>query len=60
MQYVIGILLGFLIYHYYPTQVEGVTKQANSFVHKSAKEIAKANEPSLYEQAKQKIEEMSK
>jgi hypothetical protein len=60
MQYVIGILIGFLIYHYYPTQVEGVTKQANSVVHKSASEIAKATEPTLYDQAKQKIEELSK
>ena len=60
MQYIIGILIGFLIYHYYPTQVEGVTKEANSVVHKGATEIAKATEPTLYEQAKQKIEEMKK
>ena len=60
MHIIIGIILGFLIYHYYPTQVEGITKEVNTAVHKGASEVAKATEPTLYEQAKQKIEEMSK
>ena len=60
MHIILGVLLGFLIYHYYPAEVEGVTKQANSAVHVTASKVAKATEPTLYEQAKQKIEEMTK
>ena len=60
MQIVLAVIAGILIYHYYPTQVEGVAKQANAVVHKASKEVAQATEPTLYEQAKQKIEDMTK
>lgn len=60
MHIILGIIIGFLIYHYYPSEVEGVTKQANAVVHKASKEVARATEPTLYEQAKQKIEDMTK
>jgi hypothetical protein len=60
MPYIIGILIGFLIYHYYPTQVEGVTKEVNSAVHKGASKIAEVTEPTLYEQAKEQLKELNK
>lgn len=60
MHIIIGVLIGFLIYHYYPSEVQGVTKQANEVVHSTASKVAKATEPTLYEQAKQKIEDITK
>lgn len=60
MPIILAFVLGLLVYHYYPTEVEGVTKQANAAVHVTASKVAKATEPTLYEQAKQKIEEMTK
>ena len=60
MHIILAVIAGILIYHYYPHEVEGVAKQANNAVHVTANKVAQATEPTLYEQAKQKIEDMTK
>ena len=60
MKIILAVVAGILIYHYYPHEVEGVAKHANNAVHVTANKVAQVTEPTLYEQAKQKIEELSK
>lgn len=60
MPIILAFVLGLLVYHYYPSEVSGVTAQANSAVHLTASKVAKATEPTMFEQAKRKIEELSK
>jgi|AntAceMinimDraft_5_1070358.scaffolds.fasta_scaffold05073_17 hypothetical protein len=60
MQYIIVALLGFLIYQNYPSQVEDLSKEVNSAIHKGASKIVEVTEPTLYEKTKQKIEEITK
>jgi hypothetical protein len=52
MQYVIGILIGFAVYSYWPESVNAVAKETQNIVHKTAAKVADKTEPTLYEQVK--------
>ena len=45
MKLVIGIVIGALIYYYFPTQVETAVKKAEEVVHESATRAAEATKP---------------
>jgi len=55
MQYIIVALLGFLIYQNYPSQVEDLSKEVNSAIHKGASKIVEVTEPTLYEKLNKRL-----
>ena len=45
MKLVIGIVIGALIYYYFPTQVETAVKKAEEVIHEGASKAAEATKP---------------
>lgn len=60
MQWLIGIVIGILVYHYYPSEIASVAETTAGIVHQGASKIADVTEPTMFEKAKQKVEEISK
>ena len=42
MKYIVGIIIGILVYHYYPQQTRDLATQAGSIVHQGALKAAEA------------------
>lgn len=42
MKYIIGIIIGILVYHYYPTETKKLAREAGSIVHQGALKAAEA------------------
>ena len=54
---VFGIVLGALIYHYWPDQVETAVKKVEEVVHEGASKAAEATKPnSLIDDLKEKLQ----
>ena len=45
MKLVIGIVIGALVYYYFPSEVENVVKKAEQVVHEGAAKAAEATKP---------------
>lgn len=37
MKYIVGAIIGVMVYHYWPSEVRGVASQAGAIVHEGAK-----------------------
>jgi Na+/H+-translocating membrane pyrophosphatase len=58
---VIGIVIGALVYYYFPSEVETAVKKAEQVVHEGAKQAAEATKPqsdlnNLIDAAKEKLQ----
>ena len=40
MKYIVGIIIGILVYHYYPTETKKLAREAGSIVHQGATKAA--------------------
>lgn len=40
MKYIVGAIIGILIYHYYPSETQNLASQAGAIVHEGAKKAA--------------------
>jgi len=40
MKIILGIVLGIVIYHYFPGELQGLAEQAGSYIHQGASYVA--------------------
>jgi len=45
MKYVIGIAIGVMLYHYYPSEVQGVAAKTGEIIHQGATKAAEVTAP---------------
>ena len=45
MHIIIGIIIGILVYHYWPSEVKEVAEDAQEVIHEGAKRAAEATAP---------------
>jgi hypothetical protein len=45
MRILIGLIIGVLAYHYFPTQIQDVASKAGEIVHQGADAVADATKP---------------
>ena len=45
MKIIIGVVLGVLVYHYYPSEVIGFAEKTSEIIHEGASKAAEATKP---------------
>ena len=57
MKLVIGIVIGALVYYYFPSEVETAVQKVEAVVHEGAAKAAEATKPdSIIDQLKEKLQ----